>query len=112
MSDVIVNVATDFYPRPSGRYKLDGDHSGQAFRDDILFPKLNRVIEQNSDAKVVVDFTDVTMAGSSFLEEAFGGLIRVSKLDGKKVLAHLKIISSRKVINDRIQQYIREAAGI
>jgi hypothetical protein len=76
MSDMIINIAKDFYPRPAGRYSADGEYTGQAFRENLLKPKL-KAIQSSTDAQhLIIDFSDVTMAGSSFLEEAFGGLVR------------------------------------
>lgn len=106
MSNISLNVANDFYPRPAGRYTSDGKHSGEAFRSLLLEPKL---ITLNENDILVVDFTGVTMAGSSFLEEAFGGLVRVSRFNKEKLLRQLNIISPREVIKERIIQYIKEA---
>jgi hypothetical protein len=60
----------DFTEFPGGRYREDGEFSGEQFRDDVLIPAL-------ADHDRVVVILDGT-AGypSSFLEEAFGGLIR------------------------------------
>ena len=31
MSDMIINIATDFYPRPAGRFSADGEYTGIKF---------------------------------------------------------------------------------
>ena len=55
--------------------RADGPNSGEAFRDDILLPALKRA-DQKGDL-VAVSLDDVvTGLGPSFLEEAFGGLVR------------------------------------
>ena len=68
-----LNVATEFYRRPLGRDRSQGTYTGEAFRDDVLIKKINSLAPNE---KLYIDFTGVTMSGSSFLEEAFGGLVR------------------------------------
>lgn len=65
-----INVAKDFSDVPSGRYRTDGPASGEAFREDILKAALQ------SYERVIVQLDGTEGYGSSFLEEAFGGLIR------------------------------------
>ena len=51
------------------------------------------------------------MAGSSFLEEAFGGLVRAG-IKKDLILSHLEIlvdIELKELIEDRIYQYIKRA---
>ena len=60
----------DFSRFPGPRYERLGENSGEKFRDLFLIPALN----ENPD--LVIDFDGVFGYGSSFLEEAFGGLVR------------------------------------
>lgn len=69
-----VNVAADFSPYLGGRYRADGPWSGEQFRDDVLLPKLEAAMQSNEI--LVVDLDGVAGVPSSFLEEAFGGLLR------------------------------------
>ncbi|AYA70327.1 DUF4325 domain-containing protein [Acinetobacter sp. WCHA55] len=101
-----INVGEQFYPRPAGRFYTDGEHSGQKFREEVLVPNLKKL---TSGQKLILDFSLVTMAGSSFLEESFGGLVRVEGFDRKKLHQVLEIISPRKIIKDRIFEYIDDA---
>lgn len=88
---------------PGGRYRADGDFSGEAFRDDILVPALRA-------AEYVTVNTDGTRGyGSSFLEEAFGGLLRVG-FSRKEILQKLAIQSQESSIPDEIFFYIKNAA--
>lgn len=99
-----INIAKDFSKFPAGRFKSDGPFSGEHFRDDLLAPAL-----QNNDYVEVI--LDKTMGyGSSFLEEAFGGLVRVYKYSKEVLHKKLKIIYEEDpiVISD-IWQYIDEA---
>ena len=109
MSDMIINIATDFYPRPAGRFSADGEYTGETFRDKVLTPKLEE-LQSASNGHLIIDFTGVTMAGSSFLEEAFGGLGGKGKFS-KDFLQKVLVIRSprRPIIKDRIETYIKEA---
>lgn len=109
MSDMIINIATDFYPRPAGRFSADGEYTGETFRDKVLTPKLKE-LQRTSNGHLIIDFTGVTMAGSSFLEEAFGGLVRKG-IFPKDFLQKVLVIRSprRPIIKDRIETYIKEA---
>ena len=70
MSNTTIDLARDFNPRPFGRYRTDGDRSAEVFRDDQLIPAMKQ------HEHVVVDLSGYNYYGSSFLEEAFGGLVR------------------------------------
>jgi hypothetical protein len=69
-----IEVAKDFSRTPGGRYFSDGPHSGQMFRDRYLVPALQAA--KRSDDRVVVVLDGTRGYLSSFLEEAFGGLVR------------------------------------
>lgn len=103
---ISINVGKEFYPRPAGRFYEDGSHSGQRFREEYLVISINKL---TSGEKLIVDFSAVTMAGSSFLEESFGGLIRKRKISKERLLDILKVISPRKIIIKRIFEYIDDA---
>ena len=60
----------DFHPLPHGRYAEDGEGNGQAFRDRFLVPALKE------GQALVIDLDGAPGYPSSFLEEAFGGLVR------------------------------------
>lgn len=64
----MISIARDFTDTPGGRNK--GDYTGLVFRENFLLPALKE------HDQVVVDLSDVVGFGSSFLEEAFGGLVR------------------------------------
>lgn len=69
MKSVIV-ICEDFSTHPAGRYESDGPFSGEKFRKEHLVQKLRT----SDHVKVVLDGT--RGYPSSFLEEAFGGLVR------------------------------------
>src|SRR5688572_16798632 len=66
-----INVARDFSTAPSGRHPEDGPHNGERFRLEWLVPSL----EDPEGVEIQLD--GVSGFGSSFLEEAFAGLVRI-----------------------------------
>lgn len=65
-----IRVARQFSPVPFGRYRVDGPHSGEVFREEVLIPALN------AHERVLIDVDGVEGLPSSFWEEAMGGLVR------------------------------------
>lgn len=106
-SVVTVAVARDFYPYPGGRYTHHGQGNGEDFRDRFLLPNLRA----GKQVQVVLD--DAAGFPASFLEEAFGGLIRNDiALDQVKTL--LSIVAEdpeNQVYVDEAWQYVEEAAA-
>ncbi|WP_323941601.1 STAS-like domain-containing protein [Aeromonas hydrophila] len=97
----------DFSEFPGARYKRLGPYSGEEFRDDVLIPAIH------SNHKVIVNFDGVFGYGSSFLEEVFGGLIRLG-IDENVV----RDIISSAISNDdpdvlsEIKSYVEDAVKI
>lgn len=102
MTKKIIELVKEFSPHPYGRtIKADGLTSGEAFRKDILVPALT-----NFD-HVHVDLSGYNRYGRSFLDEAFGGLIREDRYDAtdlKKRLtySHNSVKSIIEIIDERI----------
>jgi hypothetical protein len=100
----VINIAKDFARYPFGRYRTDGPYSGQRFREDFLAPALRR-----DTAEITVVLDGAIGMGSSFLEEAFGGLIR-DGFDRSEVQRRIRIISSRDgTLSVEIAGYITDA---
>lgn len=96
-----VHLASDFSRHPAGRYKTDGPYSGELFREKYLVPAI-----QNND-RLVVHLDGARGYGSSFLEEAFGGVVR---LYSKEAVESLIILDSKdSTLVERIKTYIRDA---
>jgi STAS-like domain of unknown function (DUF4325) len=94
-----INVREEFTRFPAGRYISDGSYSGQRFRDEFLVPALN-----SSDSVEI--YLDGTLSpGSSFLEEAFGGLLRQGFKSGD-LASRLKIVASDEVLVAEVRQYL------
>ncbi len=66
-----INIAKDFTDAPGWRYRLQGEKSGEQFREEILEPAFTKT---NDKIHVVLD--GARGYGISFLEESFGGLAR------------------------------------
>ena len=102
----VINIAKDFSRYPSGRYRRDSPVSGQRFRDDFLRPAL----EANKEVQVVLDGSK--SFGSSFLEEAFGGLVRTGSLRSKDLGIRLFIVAESPIYETykvKIEKYINAA---
>lgn len=102
-SEIPVNVAKDFSRFPAGRFKSDGPFSGEAFRD-LLVPHL-----QNAEETLSVELDGALGYGSSFLEEAFGGLVRLG-FAAADLLKRVKLRSADDALIREIQGYIARAA--
>ena len=86
--DTLIDVASEFSAYPAGRDDRDGPYNGTRFRDDVLLPRLRDTIA--AGGTLVVQLDGVRSFGSSFLEEAFGGLVR-SGLSPKDINEHLEL---------------------
>lgn len=82
-----INIAKDFSDVPSGRYRTDGPASGESFREDVL-----KVALESFD-QVIIELDGTEGYGSSFLEEAFGGLVRKKYLSNRGYKSKLTIIA-------------------
>jgi hypothetical protein len=103
---VDIRIANDYTRHPGGRYSRLGKFSGERFRDEFLIPSLN------SEEQVQVYLDGTAGYGSSFLEEAFGGLIR-NGFDLISLERRLKIIAEDPEFETYVHevwQYIREEA--
>ncbi len=91
----MIDLARDFSPYPAGRFSADGQYSGEAFREDKLVPALEKLIAGGSDEKLVINIDGVRAFGSSFLEEAFGGLLRLGLFSKEEVLRRIDVQSTK-----------------
>lgn len=68
-----VSVAKDFSDSPGGRFRKDGDNSGEAFREDVLIPKFTEAFE--SGKKLLLDLDGTFGYPTSFISEVFEGMV-------------------------------------
>jgi STAS-like domain of unknown function (DUF4325) len=98
-----INVAKDFTRFPSGRFRRNGSTSGEAFREDFLEPPLKKGQE------ISVELDGTIGYGSSFLEEAFGGLIRSLRISPLELTAKLRLVSEDPALLEEISSYVEDA---
>ena len=89
-------IAEEFSRYPAGRYLVDGDFNGEVFRKNHLVPALNDF------DKVEVVFDGVAGFGSSFLEEAFGGLVRHEGFSKEQLDSKLVLLVSESELEDDV----------
>lgn len=82
-------ISKDFSETPGGRFKHEGPFSGEEFRDSLLLPKYEKSLKKSEQLEI--DFDDCFGFATSFLEEAFGGLVRVHRK--RNVFKQLIIVS-------------------
>jgi|ERR1700687_1454135 len=87
-----IEVGKDFSRTPGGRYISDGPDSGELFRDRLVVPALKRAIAQDEKLTIVLDGPRGYL--SSFLEEAFGGLVRYGFFTHRQLKDHLDVQAS------------------
>jgi STAS-like domain of unknown function (DUF4325) len=101
---ITINVAKDFTRFPSGRFRKNGDTSGEAFREIYLEPHLKK------GDQISVELDGTIGYGSSFLEEAFGGLVRSLRLQPATLSNNLVIKTEDAALLDEVNSYIEEAS--
>jgi len=89
MDDVIVIKLADFSKFPSGRDETDGAHNGERFRNEVLKPAIEKASREGKYIEVSLE--GVLNFGSSFFEEAFGGVIRCGILKKDQLERMLRI---------------------
>lgn len=103
MKEKTINIATDYSRYPAGRFMDDGPYNGTKFRKKFLVPSL-------TDYDLVyVNLDGVRGVGSSFLEEAFGGLLRAG-VGIDTIERKLKIICADSSILEEVTRYISDEA--
>ena len=94
-----IRVAQQFSRYPAGRYLEDGPYSGQHFRDKFLVPYIQ-------DGTTITIYLDGTRGyGSSFLEEAFGGLVRIG-FPATTIRNLVELVSADSSLTQEIWDYV------
>ena len=97
-----INIARQFARYPGGRLSSDGPFSGEEFRERYLLPALRQA------EHISVDLDGVRGYASSFLEEAFGGLVREG-FSAQEVRNLVDLNSSDVGLLTEIWQYVNDA---
>lgn len=107
---VELSIARDYSRFPSGRDTNDGPNNGTRFREQFLLPRFREA--RAKAIPLVVHLDGVLSFGSSFLEEAFGGLVRVHRIPRSEITETLQVepgpVSNTRY-RDAILRYIKEA---
>lgn len=88
MSDLSV---VEFSRYPAGRTDNDGPFSGARYRREVLVPALIKARQQKGE-RVRLLLDGARTYGSSFLEEAFGGLVREEGFSAPELHTLLDIV--------------------
>lgn len=100
-----INIAKDFSDAPGGRNISDGDYSGEQFREELLKPAFEK-----NDKIITIELDGTFGYPPSFLEEAFGGLVRINKWTQDEILKRLEFVSNEdSSLPEKIKKFIREA---
>ncbi len=109
MDELKIKVALEFTKTPGPRNRTEGEFSGEQFREEVLCKKLEVAIQKK--IKLIIDLDGTFGYGTSFLEEAFGGVARLYGAD--EVLNHVEFISEEEpyLIEDIIN-YIKDTRRV
>lgn len=99
----IINVAKNFTRFPSGRLKKNGETSGEGFREKFLEGPLR------DGQEVTIELDGTIGYSSSFLEESFGGIVRVLRVPPHELKLKLHLVSEDPTLIEEIQGYIDDA---
>ena len=83
------SIAKEFTKTPGGRFRQNGPFSGEEFRDDVLRDLFRGAVEAGDTLVIVLDGT--SGYPPSFLEEAFGGMIRLGFSSLDQMNQHLEL---------------------
>jgi len=101
---MIIRVIS-FTSTPGGRYRSDGEYSGQEFREKYIEPYMESTPAEES---LEIDLDGVEGYATAFLEEVFGGLVRKY---GKDIVERkIRVISSDEpMLIKEAEYYINNA---
>lgn len=102
---ITIKIAEQFSRFPAGRFVKDGPFSGEHFRTKFLEPPLRRAED------LTVDMDGARGYGSSFLEEAFGGLVRAG-LPKDVIRERVSITAANSSLKAEIFEYIEKAMPV
>lgn len=102
-----IDTVKEFSETPGARYKDEGNYSGEEFREDILIPKYE--LARKNDEKLSINLDGGYGYPPSFLEEAFGGMVRRG-CNKDDILKRLEFISTDDPsLEGKIKEYILNA---
>jgi len=96
-----IKISESFSETLGGRYRTDGPFSGEEFREGILYPAFQSLKEGK---KLLIDFDGTYGYPTSFLEEAFGGLVRI-------IGSSIEVLDKLEFKSDEEPSLIKEVIG-
>ncbi|EGR1502488.1 STAS-like domain-containing protein [Vibrio parahaemolyticus] len=106
-----INVIKDFNSMPYGRYRFDApgceETSGEIFREQYLRP----IVEDHTLEQLIIDFSEDSIYGRSFLSEAIGGLIRKAYITEDELRKKVRFVypSDTNLVKKLVELSISEA---
>lgn len=105
-----INIAREFSTLPGPRTRNEGPHSGEDFRERLLLPAFRAACAEGDSLTIELDGVEFGYP-TSFLEEAFGGLVRAGYAPGV-VRDHLTFVATEEpLLADEIRGYIMRATA-
>jgi len=98
MDKQLIEISRDFSRSPAGRFISDGPNSGERLRNMIA-----DVLKRGDAVELRMDGT--RGYGSSFLDEAFGGLIRVCGFSAADLLARVNVVTQDPSLALEVKRY-------
>jgi hypothetical protein len=98
----VIDIGKDFSRYPAGRYQTDGPFNGESFRAKFLEPALK------NKERITITLDNTAGYGSSFLEEAFGGLVRLG-YSANQINSIMNFQSEDPSLLEEINEYILDA---
>lgn len=102
LSSITINIAKDFTDAPGGRYREDGEYSGQQFLEELLRPAYEEA--KHDGKKLIIELDDVYGYPSSFVSGSFGKL----SIDVQSREDLLSLIEFKSSSPTRISRFIAE----
>lgn len=104
----IINISKEFTTTPGPRYIYQGDKSGEQFRTEKLLPAYLNA--RKDGIFITIELDGVYGYPPSFLEESFGGLVRITKDSPEKIKKLLEFkCEARPYLKEKIYKYIDDA---
>lgn len=101
-----IEIVKEFSDTPGGRTVAEGDFSGELFRNKLLEPRYREAVKRGE--KLEIYFDGAYGYPPSFLDEAFGGLVKCLRQRG--IMENICIISNEDLtIERRIKKYVSDA---
>lgn len=102
-----IRMTVDFSKLPGEIDELHGTNTGEKFRNNYLIPVYDYCLVR--DENLNINFCNSHGYAASFLEEAFGGMVR-NGYDGKQMLRKMNFKTEEEpLLEDSIVEYIIEA---